>query len=128
MRKGLVICFTFLICVLLCSCFNPYYDSDNDTIDTSALALDALDNAFPEIVEQLSEEQLLEILHRINPDVDFENSRKLVTDKLIDSIDITSLLAELEETFDIEIDMEYVTPENLDSVEAMWNMIQELME
>ena len=73
-------------------------------------------------------EQLLEILHRINPDVDFENSRRLVTDKLIDSIDITSLLAELEETFDIEIDMEYVTPENLDSVEAMWNMIQELME
>ncbi len=73
-------------------------------------------------------EQLLEILHRINPDVDFENSKKLVTDKLIDSIDITSLLAELEETFDIEIDMEYVTPENLDSVEAMWNMIQELMD
>ena len=73
-------------------------------------------------------EQLLEILHRINPDVDFENSTKLVTDKLIDSIDITSLLAELEETFDIEIDMEYVTPENLDSVEAMWNMIQELMD
>ena len=73
-------------------------------------------------------EQLLEILHRINPDDDFENSKKLVTDKLIDSIDITSLLAELEETFDIEIDMEYVTPENLDSVEAMWNMIQELMD
>ena len=73
-------------------------------------------------------EQLLEILHRINPDVDFENSKKLVTDKLIDSIDITSLLAELEESFDIEIDMEYVTPENLDSVEAMWNMIQELMD
>ncbi|MBQ9062708.1 MAG: acyl carrier protein [Eubacterium sp.] len=73
-------------------------------------------------------EQLLEILHRINPDVDFENNTKLVTDKLIDSIDITSILAELEETFDIEIDMEYVTPENLNSVEAMWNMIQELME
>ncbi|MBR0398798.1 MAG: acyl carrier protein [Eubacterium sp.] len=73
-------------------------------------------------------EQLMEILHRINPDVDFENSRKLVTDKLLDSIDITSLLAELEETFEIEIDMEYVTPENLDSAEAMWNMIQELME
>jgi len=73
-------------------------------------------------------EQLLEILQRINPDVDFINSKKLVTDKLIDSIDITSILAELEEKFDIEIDMEYVTPENLDSVEAMWNMIQELME
>ena len=62
MRKGLVICITFLICVLLCSCFNPYYDSDNDTMDTSALALDALDNAFPEIVEQLNEDQIKEIL------------------------------------------------------------------
>ena len=73
-------------------------------------------------------EQLLELLKRINPDVDFAGCKKLVTDKVIDSIDLTSILAELEETFDIEIDMEYITPENLDSVEAMWAMIQELME
>ncbi|MBR2188040.1 MAG: acyl carrier protein [Eubacterium sp.] len=73
-------------------------------------------------------ERLLEALKRVNPNVDFTSSKKLVTDKVIDSIDITSILAELEEEFDIEIDMEYVTPENLDSVEAMWEMIQEMME
>ena len=73
-------------------------------------------------------EQLLEALKRANPNVDFTSSDKLVTDKVIDSIDITSILAELEETFDIEIDMEYIVAENFDSVDAMWEMVQELMD
>jgi acyl carrier protein len=38
------------------------------------------------------------------------------------------MIAEIEDTFDIEIDMEYMTNENFDTVEAMWNMIQELQE
>ena len=72
--------------------------------------------------------ELLEALKRANPKIDYESSDKLVTDKVIDSIDMTSILAELEETFDIEIDMEYIVPENFDSVEAMWKMVQELMD
>lgn len=72
--------------------------------------------------------ELLEALKRANSKIDYESSDKLVTDKIIDSIDMTSILAELEETFDIEIDMEYIVPENFDSVEAMWKMVQELMD
>ncbi|MBO5522579.1 MAG: acyl carrier protein [Roseburia sp.] len=71
-------------------------------------------------------EELLEALKRANGKIDYLSSNKLVTDKIIDSIDITSILAELEETFDIEISMEYIVPENFDSVEAMWEMVQEL--
>lgn len=73
-------------------------------------------------------EELLEALKRANSKIDYMSSDKLVTDKIIDSIDMTSILSELEETFDIEIDMEYIVPENFDSVEAMWNMVQELMD
>lgn len=73
-------------------------------------------------------ERLLEALKRANAKVDFLSSDKLVTDKVIDSIDITSILAELEDEFDIEIDMEYIVAENFDSVDAMWNMVQELMD
>ena len=73
-------------------------------------------------------EELLEALKRANSKIDYEGSDKLITDKIIDSIDLTSILAELEETFDIEIDMEYIVPENFDSVEAMWEMVQELMD
>jgi acyl carrier protein len=70
--------------------------------------------------------ELIEALKRVNSKIDYENEKRLVSDKIIDSIDMTSILAELEETFDIEIDMEYIVPENFDSVEAMWDMIQEL--
>jgi acyl carrier protein len=73
-------------------------------------------------------DKLLEALRRVNPDIDYENEKALVTGKVIDSIDMTSVLAELEDTFDIEIDMEYITPEYFDSVEGMWEMIQELSE
>lgn len=72
--------------------------------------------------------ELIEALKRVNPKIDYENEKGLITNKIIDSIDMTSILAELEETFDIEIDMEYIVPENFDSVEAMWDMIQELMD
>lgn len=72
--------------------------------------------------------ELIEALKRVNPKIDYENETGLITNKIIDSIDMTSILAELEETFDIEIDMEYIVPENFDSVEAMWDMIQELMD
>lgn len=72
--------------------------------------------------------ELLEALKRVNPKIDYENETGLITNKVIDSIDLTSILSELEDTFDIEIDMEYLVPENFDTVEAMWEMIQELME
>ena len=70
--------------------------------------------------------ELIEALKRVNPKIDYEHETGLVSNKIIDSIDMTSILAELEETFDIEIDMEYIVPENFDSVQAMWDMIQEL--
>ncbi|MGN0394751.1 MAG: phosphopantetheine-binding protein [Coprococcus sp.] len=73
-------------------------------------------------------EELLEALKRANSKVDWTTDKKLYTDKVIDSIDMTSILAELEETFDIEIDMEYIVPANFDSVDAMWKMVQELMD
>ncbi len=73
-------------------------------------------------------EELLEALKRANSKVDWMTDKKLYTDKVIDSIDMTSILAELEETFDIEIDMEYIIPDNFDSVDAMWKMVQELMD
>lgn len=71
-------------------------------------------------------EELLTLLKEINPNVDYENTKNLMSGKVIDSIDMTTILAELEDTFDIEIDMEYITPQYFDSVEAIWAMIQEL--
>lgn len=71
-------------------------------------------------------EELLELLKEVNPNIDYENETALMSGKVIDSIDMTTILAEIEDRFDIEIDMEYISPKYFDTVAAMWAMIQEL--
>ena len=73
-------------------------------------------------------EKIIEILEGLKSGVDFENETQIVTGKILDSIDITALIADLEETFDVEIGMEYMENSNFDSAEAIWEMIQELQE
>ena len=63
--------------------------------------------------------ELIEILKSVNDKIDYENEKSLVTGKVLDSIDITSIIVELEDHYDIEITMEYMENENFDSVEAM---------
>ena len=71
-------------------------------------------------------EQLMEILEELDLDVDLEECDTLVDDGYLDSFDIVQLVGELNETFDIEITAADIVPENFNSAEAMWNMIEEL--
>ena len=71
-------------------------------------------------------EKLMEILMDINPNIDNENEKKLIDGKVLDSFSIVNLVAEISETFDITISPKYLIPENFNSVEAMWNMIQKI--
>ena len=73
-------------------------------------------------------DKIIEILNGLKSGIDFMSAKNLVTGKVLDSIEITSLIASLEETFDIEIGMEYMENENFDSVEAMWDMVQEIQD
>lgn len=73
-------------------------------------------------------EKIIEILNGLKSGVDFTTATNIVTGKVLDSIDITSLIALLEEEFDIEIGMEYMENSNFDSAEAIWEMVQELQE
>ncbi|MBR3234150.1 MAG: acyl carrier protein [Atopobiaceae bacterium] len=73
-------------------------------------------------------DRIIEILSSIKSGVDFANEDQIVSGGILDSIDITELITALEEEFDIEIGMEYMENENFDSVEAIWDMVQELQE
>ena len=73
-------------------------------------------------------DKIIEILNGLKSGIDFMSAKDLVTGKVLDSIEITSLIASLEETFDIEIGMEYMENENFDSVETMWDMVQEILD
>lgn len=73
-------------------------------------------------------EELIKLLSETIEGVDFENEERLMTDKVISSIDLTEIIAEIEDHYDIEIDMEYMVPENFESAKAMLNMIEELQD
>lgn len=73
-------------------------------------------------------EELLDILRELHPDVDFESCDTLIDDKILDSIDIVTLVAEIADAFDVEIPAEELTPENFNSAEALWAMICRLDE
>ncbi|HBZ03667.1 MAG TPA: acyl carrier protein [Lachnospiraceae bacterium] len=71
-------------------------------------------------------EELMEILEDICPDVDFENEKGLVDNKILSSFDILSIVSEISESFDIRITPAEIIPENFNSAESLWNMISRL--
>ena len=73
-------------------------------------------------------ETLLEILNDIDDTVDWENETALIDDRILDSFGVISLISELEDQFKVEIDASEIVPENFNSADAMWKMIQRLQE
>lgn len=73
-------------------------------------------------------EDLLNILRDLHPEVDFTQCRTLVDDGVLDSIDIVTLVAEISDHFDVEIPAGELVPENFNSAEALWQMIERLDE
>ena len=71
-------------------------------------------------------ERLLEVLSECCPDVDFDVEKELITGKVIDSVDLVAVVSDIEDEFGISIPMEELVPENFDSIEAIWEMIQRL--
>jgi len=71
-------------------------------------------------------DQVLEILQGVRPDVDFESEKQLIDDDVLDSFDIIAIVGELDEAFGVEIDVADLEPENFNSVEAIWDLVQKL--
>ena len=73
-------------------------------------------------------EQLLEILKKMHADVDFSVEEDLIGEGILDSLDIVTLITEINLTFDVSIPAEEVVPENFNSVSAIWALIERLDE
>ena len=73
-------------------------------------------------------ERLIEILEELNPDVDYEKTDNLIDGRYLDSLTILSLIAEIEEEFDVEIPTVEIIPANFNSAQKIWNLIEKLRE
>lgn len=72
--------------------------------------------------------QLLEILKKVNPDVNFAEETALFESGILDSMSIVIIASEINEEFDVEINVTDITPENFNSAESMMKMIERLQE
>ncbi len=69
-------------------------------------------------------EKLLAALAEVRDDVDFANQDGLVDEGVIDSLDLTQIIAALDEAFDIHISFGEIEPENFNSVDAMLALVK----
>lgn len=73
-------------------------------------------------------EQLLDILKELHADIDFETEEGLVDEGILDSLDIVTLITEINDAFDISIPAEEIIPDNFNSAAAIWALIEKLDE
>lgn len=71
-------------------------------------------------------DELLMILSDLHPDVDFETEENLIDDMILDSFDIVSLITEINDKFDVTITAKDIIPENFNSAQALYELIQRL--
>ena len=73
-------------------------------------------------------EKILEILQSVRSDIDYENEKRLVDDNVLDSFDVVGIVSELTMEYDVTITVNDITAENFNSVEAIWNMVNRLLD
>ncbi len=73
-------------------------------------------------------EDLIRILQGLHEDVDFEHCESLVDDRILDSFDIVTLIAEIDDVFDVAIPAEEIIPENFNSAKALYALIERLLD
>lgn len=72
--------------------------------------------------------ELLEILQNLHSDVDFETENKLVDEGILDSFDIVSSVSDIADTYDVTISADEMTPNNFNSVDALYTLIKSKLE
>ena len=71
-------------------------------------------------------DELLKILVELHPDVDFASHTSLIDSKVIDSFDVITLVAEINDRLDISIPAEDIIPENFNSYAALRALVDKL--
>ena len=67
---------------------------------------------------------VLEILKEIRPEFDFTSSNDFITDGMLDSFDMVTLVSSLDKNFGISIDGTAIVPENFQNLETITALVR----
>ena len=67
--------------------------------------------------------KIVDFLTEIRPEFNFEASNNFIEEGMLDSFDIVSLVASLDEEFGISIDGTEILPENFSNVDSIFQLL-----
>ena len=73
-------------------------------------------------------EEIIEILEDIKSGVDFDSATDIISSGILTSLNIFTLVKELNNEFDIQIGANKLLPENFESVDAIEKLIIEMQD
>ncbi len=73
-------------------------------------------------------DDLIRIMSEIRPDIDFTKETRLIDDDMLDSFDIIAIVGEVNNFFGVKINVNDLLPENFNSAEALFELINRLKE
>lgn len=71
-------------------------------------------------------EELIKQLEEIRPDVDYAHETRLIDGRFLDSFDVIQIVAMLDEEYGISVPAAQIIPENFNSAQAIYDLIQRL--
>ncbi len=71
---------------------------------------------------------LIKILESVKPGYDYNKETSLIDDEILTSFDIVSIVAKINDVFDIEFPVNEMIPENFNSAKNLYEVIKKLEE
>ena len=79
-------------------------------------------------MDDITLDDVIEMLEGVREGVDYENVTTLVDDRYLDSFDILAVVSAIDVEFDVEVPAKEIIPANFNSAQALTAMIQRLAE
>ncbi len=76
--------------------------------------------------QAVNRRELIAIIEELHPEIEVESCTTLITDGILDSFDLISLISEIAEVFHVIITANYITPEYFDSVDTLLLLIEQI--
>ena len=73
-----------------------------------------------------TKETVLKVLNAVKPTVNLENVKGIIDEGYLDSLELMSLISMLMDEFGFELDIDWITPENFNSVDAIAALVEKL--
>lgn len=78
-------------------------------------------------MDDISLDDVIEVLEDVKEDVDYESCDTLIDDRIYDSFDILQAISALNDEFDVSIPAKDITPDNFNSAQRLADMLNRLV-